>query len=591
LVSGALALGRRIAGPSAVERMRLPASPEAFARATWADLLPYYDDLAAAPLTPDTVERWLAEWSRLEELVGEAGAMAAIAYTCDTENAEKEADHLRFAADIAPKQDEQQVRLARRLLDLGWERRDLETVLRRLRTDARIFREANIALFGELEELETNYDKITGGLLVDWDGERRTIPQLQPFLKSRDRAVRERAFRLIAAPYTAERSRLADLFDGAWERRQQVATNSGFANYRDYAFAAKYRFDYGPDDCLRFHDAVEETVVPAVARLLAYRRSRLGLDVVRPWDLAVDPDRDEPLVPFADIDELIDRGKRVFDSVDPELGGIFREMAAQQLLDLGSRPGKAPGGYCMTLPWRGQPFVFMNATGVPEDVSTLVHEAGHCFHGVLAHRLPFILQRSTGMEAAELASMAMELLASPYLARPTGFYHPEDVRHAWLDHLEDLLASLAHIASVDAFQHSIYTSADGGDRDARDAMWLRIRERFENGVDWSGLRAERVARWYRQSHIFTAPFYYIEYGIAQLGALQIWRDSLADYRAAVGRYKHALALGGTRPLPEIYAAAGAALIFDAPRMRDLVTLVEERIEELRASPQRAFAAV
>jgi oligoendopeptidase F len=571
--------------------MPLPASPDAFARASWSDIAPFYETLATAPLTTETVGGWLAEWSRLEELVGEAGALAAIAYTCDTESPQKEADHLRFAADIAPKQDEQQVRLARRLLDLGWEQEELETMLRRLRTDARIFREANVPLFAELEELETTYDKITGGMTVEWDGERRTIPQLQPYLKSRDRAVRERAFRLIAAPYLAERSRLSDLFDGAYERRQRIAGHSGFANYRDYIFAAKYRFDYTPDDCVRFHEAVEETVAPAIARLLAYRKSRLGIDDVRPWDLAVDPDRTEPLVPFTNVDDLVDKGKRIFDHVDPELGTFFREMADQDLLDLASRPGKAPGGYCMTLPWRGQPFVFMNAAGVPEDVSTLVHEAGHCFHGVLAHRLPLIWQRATGMEAAELASMTMELLASPFLARPTGYYDPADVRHAWVDHLEDILTSLAHIASVDAFQHWIYTSGDGGDRDARDARWLRLRARFEQGVDWDGLQAERIARWYRQSHIFTAPFYYIEYGIAQLGALQIWRDSLADYRGAVTRYKQALALGGTRPLPQIYAAAGAALIFDARRMRDLVMVVEDRIETLRASPHGALATV
>ena len=571
--------------------MHLPESPDVFAHATWADVAPYYEALAAAPLTVDLVERWLGEWSRLEELIGEAAALAAIAYSCDTDNPTKEAAHLRFAADIAPKQDEQQVRLGRRLLDLGWDRADLGTMLRRLRTDAKIFREENVPLFAELEELETNYDKITGGLTVEWEGERRTIPQLQPFLKSRDRDVRERAFRLIADPYLAEQSRLADLFDTAYDRRQRIAVNSGFANYRDYVFTSKYRFDYTSDDCLRFHDAVEETVVPAVRRLIEYRRTRLSLDVVRPWDLSVDPDRAEPLVPFADVNELVDRGQGIFDRVDPELGGFFREMAAEGMLDLASRPGKAPGGYCMTLPFRGRPFVFMNAAGVPEDVSTLVHEAGHCFHGVLAHRLPFIWQRSTGMEAAELASMTMELLASPFLARPIGYYDPADVRDAWVDHLEDVLTSLAHIASVDAFQHWIYSSGDGGDRNARDAAWLRIRSRFETAVDWTGLESQRIARWYRQSHIFTAPFYYIEYGIAQLGALQIWRDSLADHAAAVTRYKAALAIGGTRPLPQIYAAAGAALVFDAPRMGELVTLVEERIADLRSSPHGALAAV
>jgi oligoendopeptidase F len=571
--------------------MTLPQSPDAFANATWADVVPYYDALASTPLTSESAPGWLREWSRLEELVGEAAAIAAIAYTCDTENPIKEANHLRFAAEIAPRQEEQQVRLGRRLLDLGWEEAEFTTVLRRLRTDAALFREANVPLFAEIEELETSYDKITGAMTVEWDGERRTVAQLQPFLKRPERDVRERAFRCAAAPYIAEHDRLAELFTESYQRRQKVATNAGFANYRDYIFQAKYRFDYTPDDCARFHDAVEETVAPAVARLIAYRKERLGLDIVRPWDLAVDPDRAEPLAPFSNVSELVERGKHIFDRVDSELGAQFRTMADEGMLDLDSRPGKAPGGYCMTLPFRGQPFVFMNAAGVPEDVSTLIHEAGHCFHGVAAHRLPLIWQRATGMEAAELASMTMELLAAPHLARPAGYYEPVDVRHAWLDHLEDVLMSLVHIASVDAFQSWIYASGDGGDAEARDAAWLRIRSRFEHGVDWSGLDAERVARWYRQSHIFTAPFYYIEYGIAQLGALQIWRDSLKDYRGAVTRYRQALALGGTRPLPQIYAAAGAALVFDAKRMGELVSLVEERIKELRAIPESALAVV
>ncbi len=571
--------------------MDLPESPDALSNATWADVAPYYEALATVPLSARTAASWLRDWSRLEELVGEAAAVATIAYTCDTENAAKEAAHLRFAAEIGPKQDEQQVRLARRLLDLGWDDPELATMIRRLRTDAWLFREASVHLFSEIEELETSYDKITGAMTVEWDGERRTIAQLQPFLKQRDRAVRERAFRAMTEPYIAERTNLAKMFDESYVRRQQIASNAGFANYRDYVFESKYRFDYTPEDCARFHAAVEATVVPAVERLFEYRRKRLGLKAVRPWDLAVDPDRAEPLVPFGNVTELVDRACEIFDNVDPELGGDFRRMAEHGLLDLDSRPGKAPGGYCMTLPFRGEPFVFMNAAGVPEDVSVLVHEAGHCFHGVAAHRLPYIWQRATGMEAAELASMTMELLAGPHLVRPAGYYERGDVRHAWIDHLEDVLMSLAHVACVDAFQTWIYTSGEGGDRDARDEHWLRIRARFERGVDWSGLDAQRIARWYRQSHIFTAPFYYIEYGIAQLGALQIWRDSLTDYRGAVNRYKSALALGGTRPLPQIYAAAGAALVFDAARMGELVALVEDRIRELRATHEGALAAV
>ena len=559
----------------------LPASPEVFVTATWDDVAPYYESLATAPLGAEQVEEWLSAWSRLDALVGEAGTLAMIAYTGDTADAAKEAAYLRFSTEIFPKVDEQEVRLAKRLLDLGWSRPDLETTLRRFRTDAEIFRESNVPLFAELEELSAGYQKIVGGLSAEWDGERKTIPQLQPFLKSSDRAVRERAFRLGAGAYLEKRDELAALFDRMYEKRVQVAANAGFANFMDYCFAAKHRFDYDADDVRRFHDAVEATVTPVAERLHAWRREKLGVETLRPWDTGVDLFRERPLKPFETTEEFVSAARRVFARIDPELGEQFSLMADERLLDLESRPGKAPGGYCTKLSFRGRPFIFMNAVGVPDDVNTLVHEAGHCFHDFASHGLPLIWQRSTGHEAAELASMSMELLAAPHLARPTGYYEPEEALSAELEHLVDVVTTLPHIASVDAFQRWIYTSGQGGDADARDRAWLDVRGRFERGVDWSGLERERVARWYRQLHIFELPFYYIEYGIAQLGALQVWRRSLEDPREAVRRYKAALRLGGTASLPEIYAAAGARLVFDADGMGDLVAHVERRIDALR----------
>jgi oligoendopeptidase F len=573
--------------------IQLPDSPDAFARATWADIAPYYEQLALLPLPepradgafpPDereTIERWLEAWSRLDTLVGEAGTLAMIAYTGDTADTEKETAYLRFSTEIFPQLEEQEVRLAKRLLATGFTRPDLDVVIRQFRTDAEIFREENVPLFAELEELSANYQKITGGLAVDWDGVRKTIPQLQPYLKGTDRATRERAYRLGANAYLEKRDELADLFDRMYVLRQQVAHNAGFADFQEYSFRAKHRFDYTPADCAQFHRAVEQTVVPAMERLMAYRRERLGIDALRPWDLDVNADRVEPLKPFTSNEEFVTAARRIFDGVDAELGANFGVMAEEGLLDLESRAGKAPGGYCTKLSHRGRPFIFMNAVGVPDDVNTLVHEAGHSFHDFASHGLPLVWQRGTGHEAAELASMSMELLAAPYLVQPAGYYTPEEARSAWLEHLEDVLLSLVHIASVDAFQAWIYSSGKGGDREARDAAWLDIRSRFERGIDWSNLTNERLARWYRQLHIFELPFYYIEYGIAQLGALQIWKQSLEDPAAAVQRYKSALALGGTRSLPEIYAAAGAKLVFDATEMGELVALVEARIAALR----------
>lgn len=304
--------------------------------------------------------------------------------------------------------------------------------------------------------------------------------------------------------------------------------------------------------------------------------------MLRPWDLSVDPYREKPLRPFADAGELVIKAKRVFDRVDTSLGREFQTMIDEGLLDLESRKGKAPGGYCETLHFQGRPFIFMNAVGLVDDVMTLLHEAGHAFHTFAAHEQPLIWQRHPGSEAAELASMSMELLAARHLIRPTGYFTAEEAQSAWLEHLEDVLLSLVHIASVDAFQTWIYTSGQGADAEARDAEWLRLRTRFERGVDWTGLEQERVARWYRQLHIFMYPFYYIEYGIAQIGALQVWRNSLEDPASAVAKYRDALSLGAVGNLPEIYRTAGARLTFEESAIKELVDLVENEINRVRA---------
>ena len=560
----------------------LPPSPSAFAKASWDDVAPYFDDLAARPLEPSTIGAWLAEWSRLEELVTEAAARAMIAYTSDTSDREKEADHLRFSTEVLPKMEERSVELARRLVESGHSTPELATTLARFRTQIEIFRDENVPIFAELEEHSTRYQRITGSIMVEWEGVERPLPQLQPYLKSPDRAVRERAFRAASQPYVERRHELATLFDLMYQLRMRAARNAGFANFRDYIFPAKFRFDYTPADCERFHAAIEQTVTPAVERVMEARRKRLGLDVLRPWDLAVDPYREKPLRPFSDASELVGKAQRVFERIDPLLGREFQTMIDEGLLDLESRKGKAPGGYCETLHFHGRPFIFMNAVGLVDDVMTLMHEAGHAFHAFAAHRLPLIWQRHPGSEAAELASMSMELLATPHLTQPVGYFTPQDARSAWLEHLEDILLSLVHIASVDAFQTWIYTSGQGGNADARDTAWLRIRGRFERGVDWSGLEQERVARWHRQLHIFMYPFYYIEYGIAQLGAVQVWRNSLEDPVRAVARYREALSLGAVQTLPEIYRTAGARLTFDVDSIAELVQLVESHIERARS---------
>ena len=562
--------------------MKLPKSPAALANATWADVLPYYQQLIDAPLSNGGLVPWLTHWSRLESVLSEAASLAMIAYTCDTSDPAKEAAHLRFSSEILPKAEEQSVKLARRLVEReGSAPGGLEHVVQRFKASIDIYRDANIPLFAELEELASRYQRITGGMVAIWEGVERPLPMLTPYLQSPNRTIREAAFRAMVTPYVEQHDAMAVLFDELYARRQAVARNANFSDYHTFSFVAKHRFDYTPGDCERFHDAVESVVVPAQVRAMAARRDRLRLTELRPWDLSVNPYRAEPLKPFETATELASSVQRMHARLDPVLGEQFQTMIDERLLDLDSRKGKAPGGYCDTLHVRGRPFIFMNASGVLEDLMTLLHESGHAFHAFAAHHQPFVWQRHPGAEAAELASMSMELLSTPQFGTPVGPLSERDAAIARLEHLEDALSSLPHIASVDAFQTWIYTSGQGHDAAARDAAWLRIRSRFEQGIDWSGLTAERVARWYRQLHIFLYPFYYIEYGIAQFGALMVWRNQRDRGPAALEAYRRFMALGATRSLPELFHEAGAQLVFDPVHMRPLVEMVEEEMERLR----------
>jgi len=562
----------------------LPDSPDAFKDASWGDVLPYYEALATRPLDTSNVEDWLADWSRFESLLSEAAALANFAYSCDTADTDREAAQLRFGTQISPRAHEQRVRLQGRLVELGYVRPGLETMIQRFRNQMDIFDKANVPLFAEISELATQWAKINGAMTVQWDGEEKTPAQLLPFLLSTDRDVRERAFKLRAHPYIAQRDVLAGIFDRMYDLRQKVAKNAGFANYRDFAHREKNRFDYTPEDCLRFHVAVEEAVLPAVERINEKRRRRMGFETLRPWDMSVDPSGRPPLKPFDDIRGLIDPAAPIFAHVDPDFRGYYQAMDDAGLLDLDNRKGKAPGGYCMTLPFRKLPLIFMNAVGVDGDVRTLLHESGHAFHSVQASDLPLLFQRHTGSEMAEVASMSMELLAAPFIGKENGGYYSEqDARRSRADLLEGIILFFPHCASVDAFQQWMYLDEAGCDADVRDRKWLELRRRFEGTtVDWTGLDRERIARWYMQPHFFGSPFYYIEYGIAQLGALQVWRNSLRNREEAVRMYREALALGATRSLPELLKAAGAKLVFDTEGMRELVTLVEEELDKLES---------
>lgn len=562
----------------------LPTDPETLVQQRWADWEPYYRDLATRPLQADTLERWLGDWSRLQEAVEEAGTRLYIATTVDTTDEAARQRFHRFLEEDFPQIEAAEQRLKQRLLTSGLEPAGLDIALRKMRVDADLFREENLPLLAEEAKLGNRYDEIVGAQTVTWEGEERTIAQMRPVLQEPDRDKRERAWRLMAERQLADREALNTLWVELLDLRLRIARQADRPDYRAYRWDQLHRFDYTPEDARRFHQAIEAVVVPAAARVYERRRQRLGVARLRPWDLDVDPLGRPPLRPFTQVEELIAGGERIFHRVDPVLGEYFATMRREGLLDLDNRKGKAPGGYCTTLPLSKRPFIFMNAVGLHDDVQTLLHEAGHAFHAFEAAALPYHMQREAPIEFAEVASMAMELLAAPYLvAEKGGFYTRAEAARARLEHLERSLLFWPYMAVVDAFQHWVYENPDEArDPAACDRTWSALWQRFMVGVDWSGLEEVMATGWHRKLHIFHVPFYYIEYGLAQLGAVQVWANALHDQAAAVAAYRQALALGDTVPLPQLYATAGARLAWDADTLRRAVDLMEQVMAQLEA---------
>jgi oligoendopeptidase F len=364
--------------------------------------------------------------------------------------------------------------------------------------------------------------------------------------------------------------------------RRRIAENAGLPDFRAYRWQQKLRFDYTPQDCYRFHQAIEEVAVPAALRIYERRRQRLGVETLRPWDLAVDPLGREPLSPFQTISELEEKCQAIFTRVDPQLGEYFEIMRREGLLDLDNRKGKAPGGYCTQFYAAKRPFIFANSVGLHEDVQTLLHEGGHAFHVFETNYLPYYQQLEIPYEFLEVASMGMEFLAGPYLdAEQGGFYSTQDAARARSEHLEQAVLFWPYMAVVDAFQHWVYENHEAASDPAKcDARWAELWQRFMPGVDWGGLDEVLRTGWQRKLHIYQDPFYYIEYGLAQLGAGQVMRNSLRDPAGAVAAYRRALTLGGTVTLPELYAAAGVSFAFDAATLSEVVTLIEKTLADL-----------
>ncbi len=566
--------------PETFPRRWLPAELDV---KTWEQIEPWFQELLNRPInSPAELERWLSDVGELNAAVGQEGAERYIAMTCQTDDPEREAAHLAFVRDIEPKLKPILNQIRSIYLDSPHRAglpHDRYLVFDRAQENRRaLYREANIARETELAELEQQYQKTIGAMTVLFEGEERTPAQMAPFLEETDRALRQTAWELVAARRLADRDTLDDLFDRMTTLRVAIAREAGFDNFVEYAFRLRERFDYGIADSLRFHQAIEKVVVPLTIDLHRERAQALGVDSLRPWDLSVDPLGRPPLRPFKDVEALAEGAEAIFDSVDPELGRQFAYLRAHGLLDLANRKGKAPGGYQTTLEDKRLPFIFMNAVGLDGDVRTLLHEGGHAFHALASRGEPLPAYRESPIEFCEVASMSMELLGARNLER---FYNEDDAKRSYRQLLEGIVLILPWIATVDAFQHWIYTHP-GHSRDERRAAWSNLLDRFGGGVDWSGHELAREHSWHRQLHIFLYPFYYIEYGIAQLGALQVWRRALTDRAGAVAGYRHALGIGGARPLPDLFAAAGIRFAFDEETLSPLIEAIREELDKLGA---------
>ena len=530
--------------------------------------------------TPAGLEAWILRSGELAAALDEESSRRYIAMTCHTDDPDAEKAYLEFVEQLEPEIKSRQFRLAKAYVDhpqrAGLDPDRYAVFDRDTAATVEIFREENVPLETEEAKLGQQYQKLSGSLTVNFRGEEKTLVQMGRHLEETDRATREEAWRLVASRRLEERETFEDQFDAMLKLRREMAANAGFENYRDYMFKKLGRFDYTPADCERFHEAVERVVVPAVARLRAQRRKQLGLDALRPWDLSVDPLNRPPLRPFEKVDQMVERTQLIFNHLDPELAAGFQQMRDLKLLDLDNRKGKAPGGYQSTLNESRLPFIFMNAVGVQRDVETMLHEAGHAFHALATREEDVYPYRHAPMEFCEVASMAMELLGNEFLEE---FYAPVEADRARRVHLEGILSVFTWIATVDAFQHWIYTHPEHT-REERAGEWDALMDRFGGGVDWSGFEDARSSLWHRQLHIFLCPFYYIEYGIAQLGALQVWANSRRDTARALADYKAGLALGGSRPLPDLFAAAGCRFQFDGEIFEPLVELVENELKRL-----------
>lgn len=573
----------RVVSPQKITRRFLAAD---FILSTWELVLPYFDRLSQTEINSleDLIE-FCQNRSELESYLSENFAWRYIKMSCDNQNESHQLSYQQFVNEIMPNasvfEDAWNNKVMQSPFAAELPQEGYSIMLRGLKKSIEIFREENIPLFTELQNLQTQYGSATGGLMVEIDGVEKTLQQANAYFESNDREKRQEVYEKVSSARLAIQEKLDDLFDQLVGKRHQVALNAGFVNYRDYAFASLGRFDYIPADCFEFHTAVAKTVVPMINRQAEKRKSALNIAALKPWDKAVDVLGREPLKPFETGEELLTKTIEVFDRMDPFLGDCLKEMVKLERFDLDSRKGKNPGGYNYPLEESGFPFIFMNAAGQVRDMVTLLHEGGHAVHSILTKDLALNSFRNFPSEVAELASMSMELITMDHW--DAYFADPQAAKRAKIKHLEDILDTLPWVATIDAFQHWIYENPTHNS-DERSQAWNRIYGQFSDTItDWNGLEDVKTKLWQKQLHLFEVPFYYIEYAIAQLGALAVWRNYCQNPKQALDQYLNALSLGYTKPIKEIYATAGIEFNFSQAYIQELMDFLAQKIQQLEES--------
>jgi oligoendopeptidase F len=557
--------------------------PANFSIVNWESLAPYFQNLDERPIhSISDLEQWLKDANELEAVISEDSCWRQIKMTCDTENKELEASFTFFMMEIQPKIQPYSDKLNKKLVDSPFTKElDQEkyfTYLRNVKKNIELFREENIPINAELSVMQQQFGVISGKMTIEVNGQEYTLQQAAKFLEDPDRSIREEVYHKINQRRLQDKQEMNELFSSLLHKRHQVAVNTGFENYRDFRFVELGRFDYTKQDCYHFHEAVKLHVMPLVNQIYETKKKKLGLDNLRPWDVEAEPAGIQPLRPFKTGEELTNKTIECFNQLRPFFGDCLRTMKAMGHLDLESRKGKAPGGYNCPLAESGAPFIFMNAAGQLDDVTTMVHEGGHAIHSFLAHELELNGFKEYPTEIAEVASMSMELFSMNHWE--VFFDNKEELTRAKEQQLERVITIFPWIATIDKFQHWVYENPNHTTEE-RARQWLTILEEFSSPViDFSGLDEYRQFAWQRQLHLFEVPFYYIEYGIAQLGAIGLWQQYKQNSDMAINNYMKALELGGMKTLPALFEAAGLRFDFSPAHISTLMQFVKGEMDSL-----------